>query len=118
MVCLFVCNRGNTILCFDRVHTRQELDQFPIQGHCCNSGIFYGSSARCFPYTTACQLTQPVVGYTAPDMALELGPPSGTGKLIPLLLDAGTSRCTRLPLPTDGIFPHLTHGHTSFTAQV
>ena len=52
------------------------------------------------------------------DTALELGPPSGTGKLIPLLLDAGTSRCTRLPPPTDGIFPHLTHGHTSFTAQV
>ena len=52
------------------------------------------------------------------DTALEFGPPSGTGKLIPLLLDAGTSRCTRLPPPTDGIFPHLTNGHTSFTAQV
>ena len=52
------------------------------------------------------------------DTALEFGPPSGTGKLIPLLLDAGTSSCTRLPPPTDGIFPHLTHGHTSFTAQV
>ena len=52
------------------------------------------------------------------DTALELGPPSGTGKLIPLLLDAGTSSCTRLPPRTDGIFPHLTNGHTSFTAQV
>ena len=39
------------------------------------------------------------------DTALEFGPPSGTGKLIPLLLDAGTSSCTRLPPPTDGIFP-------------
>ena len=39
------------------------------------------------------------------DTALDFGPPSGTGKLIPLLLDAGTSRCTRLPPPTDGIFP-------------
>ena len=52
------------------------------------------------------------------DTALEFGPPSGTGKLIPLLLDAGTSSCTRLPPPTDGIFPHLAHSHTSFTAQV
>ena len=52
------------------------------------------------------------------DTALEFGLPSGTGKLIPLLLDAGTSRCTRLPPLTDGIFPHLTHGHTSFTAHV
>ena len=52
------------------------------------------------------------------DTALEFGPPSGTGKLIPLLLDAGTSRCTRLPPPTDGIFPHLAHSHTCVTAQV
>ena len=35
------------------------------------------------------------------DTALEFGPSSGTGKLIPLLLDAGTSSCTRLPPPTD-----------------
>ena len=77
---------------------------------------FQAASPRCFPYTTACQLTQPVVGYTARDTALEFGPPSGTGKLIPLLLDAGTSRCTRSPQQADGIFPHLTHGHTSFTA--
>ena len=52
------------------------------------------------------------------DTALEFGLPSGTGKLIPLLLDAGTSSCTRLPPPTDGIFPHLAHSHTCFTAQV
>ena len=52
------------------------------------------------------------------DTALEFGPLSGTGKLIPLLLDAGTSRCTRLPSPTDGIFPHLAHSHTCVTAQV
>ena len=43
------------------------------------------------------------------DSALEFGPPSGTGKLIPLLLDMGTSRCTRSPQKADGIFPHLTH---------
>ena len=52
------------------------------------------------------------------DTALEFGPPSGTGKLIPLLLDAGTYSCTRFPPSTDGIFPHLTHGHASFTVQV
>ena len=52
------------------------------------------------------------------DTALEFGPPSGTGKLIPLLLDVGTSSCTRLPPPTDGIFPHLAHSHTCVTAQV
>ena len=51
------------------------------------------------------------------DTALEFGPPSGTGKLIPLLLDAGTSSCTRLPPPTDGIFPHLAHSHACVTAQ-
>ena len=73
-------------------------------GHCCNSGIFHAASPRCFPYTTACQLTQPVVGYTARDTALEFGPPSGTGKLIPLLLDAGTSRCTRFPPPSSYIW--------------
>ena len=52
------------------------------------------------------------------DTAMEFGPPSGTGKLIPVLLDMGTSSCTRLPLPTDGIFPHLAHSHTCVTAQV
>ena len=41
------------------------------------------------------------------DTALEFGPPSGTGKLIQLLLDAGTSRCTRLPPPTDEILRTL-----------
>ena len=43
-------------------------------------------------------------------MALEFGPPSGTGKLIPLLLDAGTSSCTRLPRQQMGF------SHTSYTA--
>ena len=80
-----------------------KLCQSPLPGHCCNSGIFHGASPRCFPYTTVCQLTQPVVGYTARDTALELGPPSGTRKLIPLLLDAGTSRCTRSFQQADGI---------------
>ena len=51
-----------------------KLCQFPLPGHCCNSGIIHGTSPRCFPYTTVCQLTQPVVGYTAWDTALELGP--------------------------------------------
>ena len=114
-VCLFVTEA--TVNCQDGLHTR-ELSQSPIPGHCCNSGIIHGTSPRCFPYTTVYQLTQPVVGYTALDTALEFGPPSGTGKLIPLLLNAGTSSCTRLPLPTDGIFPHLAHSHTYVTAQV
>ena len=68
-----------------------KLCQSLLPSHCCNSGIFHGASPRCFPYTTECQLTQPVVGYTVRDTALELGLPSGTGKLIQLLLDAGTS---------------------------
>jgi len=67
----------------------------PNPNHCCNSGMFHGASPRCFPYTTVCQL-----------------------KVIPLLLDAGTSSFTRIPQQADGIFPHLTHGHTGFTAQV
>ena len=71
------------------------------------------TSPRCFPYTITRLLLKSQ--HVMRDTALELGPPSGTGKLIPLLLDAGTSRCTRLPPPADGIFPHLTHGHTSFT---
>ena len=93
-----------------------KLCQSPLPGHCCNSRIFHGASPRCFPYNTVCHLTQPVIGSTARDMALELGLPSGTGELIPLLLDSGTSRCTRSPQQADGIFPHLTHGQTSFTA--
>ena len=52
------------------------------------------------------------------DTALEFGLLSGTGKLIPLLLDACTYRSSRLPPPTDGIFQHLAHDHTSFTTQV
>ena len=52
------------------------------------------------------------------DTALEFGLPSGTGKLIPLLLDEGTSSCTRLPPLTDGIFQHHAHSHTCVTAQV
>ena len=47
-------------------------------------------------------------------MALEFGLPSGTGKLIPLLLDVGTSSCTSCPQKVDCIFPHLTQGHKSF----
>ena len=116
-VFLFVCNRRDTIA-VSRLALNKEAMPIANAGHCCNSGIFHAASPRCFPYTTACQLTQPVVGYTARDTALEFGPPSGTGKLIPLLLDAGTSSCTRLPPPTDGIFPHLAHSHTCVTAQV
>ena len=116
--CCCCCLTDATLLqCQDGLRTRK-LCQSPIAGHCCNSGMFHAASPRCFPYTTACQLTQPVVGYTAWDTALEFGPPSGTGKLIPLLRDAGTSSCNRLPQPTDGIFPHLAHSHTCVTAQV
>ena len=111
-VVLFVCNRGDTFMCQDGLRTRK-LCQSPMPGHCCNSGIFRGASPRYFPYTITWK-SQHVMR----DTALEFGLPSGTGKLIPLLLDAGTSSCTRLPPPTDGIFPHLTDSHTCVTAQV
>ena len=58
----------------------------PYKGATPIPGIFHGASPRCFFYTTACQLIQPVVGYTARNTAFELGLPSGIGKLIPLLL--------------------------------
>ena len=99
----------------DGLRTRK-LCQSPMPDHCCNSGIIRGASPRCFPYTITRLLLKSQ--HVMRDTALELGPPSGTGKLIPLLLDAGTSSCTRLPPPTDGIFPHLAHSHTCFTAQV
>ena len=99
----------------DGLRTRK-LCQSPMPDHCCNSGIIRGASPRCFPYIITQLLLKSQ--HVMRDTALEFGPPSGTGKLIPLLLDAGTSSCTRLPLPTDGIFPHLAHSHTCFTAQV
>ena len=114
-VCLFVCNRGDSFMSQDGLRTRK-LCQSPMPDHCCNSGIIRGASPRCFPYTITRLLLKSQ--HVMRDTALELGPPSGTGKLIPLLLDAGTSSCTRLPPPTDGIFPHLAHSHTCFTAQV
>ena len=113
--CLFVCNRGDSFMSQDGLRTRK-LCQSPMPDHCCNSGIIRGASPRCFPYTITRLLLKSQ--HVMRDTALEFGPPSGTGKLIPLLLDAGTSRCTRLPPPTDGIFPHLAHSHTCFTAQV
>ena len=94
--CCCCCNRGDTLMCQNLLRTRK-LCQSPTPGHFCNSGNFHGASPRCFPYTTVCQLTQPVEGYTALDTALELCLQSGTGKLIPLLPDAGTSACTRTP---------------------
>ena len=109
-----LCNRGDRGV--SRRAPNKEAMPIPYARHCCNSGIFCGASPRCFPYTITRLLLKSQ--HVMRDTALELGPPSGTGKLIPLLLDAGTSRCTRLPPPTDGIFQHLTHGHTSFTAQV
>ena len=57
------------------------------------------TSPRCFPYTTTClRVRQSPKGkdYVVGDMALEFGPPSGTGKLIPLLLDTSTSSCRAL----------------------
>ena len=86
----------------DGLRTRK-LCQSPMPDHCCNSGIIRGASPRCFPYTITRLLLKSQ--HVMRDSALELGPPSGTGKLIPLLLDAGTSRCTRSPLQADGIFP-------------
>ena len=114
-VCLFVCNRGDSFMSQDGLRTRK-LCQSPMPDHCCNSGIIRGASPRCFPYTITWLLLKSQ--HVMRDTALEFGPPSGTGKLIPLLLDAGTSSCTRLPPPTDGIFPHLAHSHTCVTAQV
>ena len=58
---------------------------------------FQATSHRYFPHTTTCQLDQPVVGNAARDTVLELSPPRGTGKPISLVLDAGTSRCSRNP---------------------
>ena len=86
----------------DGLRTRK-LCQSPMPDHCCNSGIIRGASPRCFPYTITQLLLKSQ--HVMRDTALEFGLPSGTGKLIQLLLDAGTSSCTRLPPPTDGIFP-------------
>ena len=60
--CLFVFNRQDTIAVS---RTALNKEAMPIAGHCCNSRIFQAANPRYFPYTTACQLTQPVVGYTA-----------------------------------------------------
>ena len=67
-----------------------KLCQFPIPGRCCNSRSFHVASPRYFPYTTACQLNHPVVGYAAQDTALEQSPPSSTSRHFGLrtLLDA------------------------------
>ena len=88
---------------------------------CVKTGSEQGSYANPLYQITAVTAESfgvPVVGYTARDMELELGLPSGAGKLILLLLNVGTSKCTRTPTQADGSFPYLTHGHTSFTAQV
>ena len=50
IVFLFVCNRGDTFMCQDRLQTR-ELCQSPMPDHCFNNGIICGASPRCFPYT-------------------------------------------------------------------
>ena len=72
----------------DGLRTRK-LCQSPMPDHCCNSGIIRGASPRCFPYTITRLLLKSQ--HVMRDTALEFGLPSGTGKLIPLLLDAGTS---------------------------
>ena len=84
-----------------------------LPGHCCNSGIFWATTPRCFPYTTACQLTQPVLGYTAQDTALALGPPSCTlGSWFhycwtQALLDALGSLSSRWEFSTPRPWPHM-----------
>ena len=93
----FVCNRGDSFMSQDGLQTRK-LCQSPMPDHCCNSGIIRGASPRCFPYTITRLLLKSQ--HVMRDTALDFGPPSGTGKLIPLLLDVGTSSCTRLPPPT------------------
>ena len=84
----------------DGLRTRK-LCQSPMPDHCCNSGIIRGASPRCFPYTITRLLLKSQ--HVMRDTALEFGPPSSTGKLIQLLLEAGTSRCPRSPQQADGI---------------
>ena len=95
-----------------------KLCQSPLLGHCCNSGSFHVASPTCFPYITACQLTQSVVGNTAWDMALESGLPNGTGKLIPLLLCSDTSSCPRCPQQADGISHTLPWPYNFYSTSV
>ena len=112
----FVClNRGDSFMSQDGLPTRK-LCQSPMPDHCCNSGIIRGASPRCFPYTITRLLLKSQ--HVMRDTALELGPPSSTGKLIPLRLVKDTSRCTRSPCKQMEFFPQLAHGHTNFTAQV
>ena len=63
-----------------------------------------------------------IAGNAAWDKTFELGLPSNTEKLIPLLLDTDTSRCTRSPCMQMGFShtsPMATHVcNTFFTAQV
>ena len=84
----------------DGLRTRK-LCQSPMPDHCCNSGIIRGASPRCFPYTITRLLLKSQ--HVMRDTALEFGPPSGTGKLIPLLLKAGSSSCTMLTSRPQGI---------------
>ena len=48
-------NKRGHFSCQDGLWTR-ELCQSQIPIHCCNSQMFHGSSPRCYPYTTICQL--------------------------------------------------------------
>ena len=69
---LFVCLQLTRHYCSVKTCSEQgSYANHKLPSHCCNKGIFQADSPRCFPYTIACQLTQPVVGYTAWDTALK-----------------------------------------------
>ena len=70
--------------------------------------MFHVASPRCLPYTTACQLTQPVVGYTAWDTALEFGPPSGTGNWSSVVQET-----SRIPTKIDKLSLYLFEAFTN-----
>ena len=93
LFCLFGFTRGKVL-----TRTNIEAMSIPNTRLLLQQWIFHGASPRCFPYTTACQLTQSVVRYAAQDMTLELGLTSGIVKLITLLPNADTSRCFKSPL--------------------
>ena len=65
-----------------------KLCQSPLPSHCCNNGIIHGHQSQMFSLHHNMPKGK---DYVVRDTALELGLPSGTGTLIPLLLDMDTS---------------------------
>ena len=63
---------------------------------CCNSIMIHSACPRWFTLHHNFPTNKPLVGYAVRNNSFELGPPSGTGKLISPLLDASTFHCTRI----------------------